>query len=220
MNEGITVNTDGSNAAVYTKATSGHADGYGMKRPGATLSPTGTRFFTMKGWSPAQNAVSEVYSSEFIGSATTLDDIGNAYNKLTAKNFSISADLIHEESGEYNIAASSTSGLSEDGSNLLSLIDMRHNVHLFMEGTPEDYMKSLISTLGIDTQQSIQITNTQDTIINQIDNRRSSVSGVSLNEEMSNMVKYQHAYTAAAKMISTLSEIYDTLVNRVGISGR
>jgi flagellar hook-associated protein 1 FlgK len=220
MNEGITVHTDESNATVYTKATSGHADGYGMKRPGATLSPTGTRFFTMKGWSPAQNAVSEVYSSEFIGSATTLDDIGNTYNRLTAKNFSISADLIHEESGEYNIAASSTSGLSEDGANLLNLIDMRHNVHLFMEGTPEDYMKSLISTLGIDTQQSIQISNTQDMIINQLDNRRSSVSGVSLNEEMSNMVKYQHAYTAAAKMISTLSEIYDTLVNRVGISGR
>ncbi|KNY28627.1 flagellar hook-associated protein FlgK [Pseudobacteroides cellulosolvens] len=220
MNEGITVQTDDLNGTIYSKTTSGHADGYGMKKPGGSTSPAGIRLFTMKGWSHKQNAVSEIYTSEFIGSANSVDDIGNLYNKLTAKNFSISGDLIHEESGEYNIAASSTSGLSEDGSNLLNLIEMRHDGHLFMEGNPEDYMKALISTLGIDTQQAMQISKTQIVIMGQIENRRSSVSGVSLNEEMSNMVKYQHAYTAAAKMISTLSEIYDTLVNRVGISGR
>ncbi|HEY9062165.1 MAG TPA: flagellar hook-associated protein FlgK [Pseudobacteroides sp.] len=220
MNEGITIHTDDSNNTVYTKTTSGHADGFGMKKPGGSLSPTGIRFFTVKGWSPIQNAVSEVYTSEFIGSASTVNDIGNIYSKMTAKNFSISADLIHEESGEYNVAASTTSGLAEDGSNLLNLINMRHNGHLFMEGTPEDYMKAMISTLGIDTQQAMQISKTQDVIIGQIENRRTSVQGVSLNEEMANMVKYQHAYTAAAKMISTLSEIYDTLVNRVGVSGR
>ncbi len=220
MNEGITVYEDDSNNMVYTKTTSGHADGYGLIKPGDTVSSSGIRFFTMTGWSPIQNSKSELYTSEFIGSAQTVDDIGNAYNKLTAKNFSVSADLIHDKSGEYNIAASSISGLSEDGTNLLNLIDMRHNGHLFVEGAPEDFMKSLISTLGIDTQQAKQFSITQDVIINQIANRRLSVQGVSLNEEMTNMVKYQHAYTAAAKMISTLSEIYDTLVNRVGISGR
>lgn len=220
MNEGITVQTDNANNPIYTKTDKGHADGYGLKRPGDSVSPTGIRFFAMTGWSEIQNAKSELYTSEFMGSAQTVNDIGNAYNKLTAKNFSVSADLVHDKSGEYNVAASSTAGLAEDGTNLLNLIDMRHNGHLFVEGAPEDYMKALISTLGIDTQQAKQISKTQDVIIGQLVNRRTSVQGVSLNEEMSNMIKYQHAYTAAAKMISTLSEIYDTLVNRVGISGR
>ncbi|MDP4179501.1 MAG: flagellar hook-associated protein FlgK [Bacillota bacterium] len=220
MNEGITQYTDNTGAIVYSKVCQGHADGYGMMKPGDTVSPTGIRFFTMNGWSQKQNAQSEMYSSEFIGTAATVDDIGKQYNNLTAKNFSVSADLLHEESGEYNIAASSTSGQSEDASNLTNMIDMRHNSHLFVEGAPEDYMKALVSTLGIDAQQSDQISNTQDNIISQLDNRRASVSGVSLDEEMANMVKYQHAYTAAAKLIATLGEIYDTLVNRVGVSGR
>jgi len=220
MNEGITVHFDDSGNAVYTKTETGHADGYGLKKPGDSVSPTGIRFFTMTGWSDIQNVKSELYTSEFIGNAQTIDEIANAYSKLNAKNFSVSGDLVHDKNSEYNVAASSAAGLSEDGSILLKMIDMRHNGHLFMEGTPEDFMKSLISILGIDTQQANQFTNTQDALINQIINRRTSVQGVSLNEEMANMVKYQHAYTAAAKMISTMDEIYNTLVNRVGISGR
>jgi len=220
INEGITVQIDGSGNAVYSKTESGHADGYGLQKPGDTVSPTGIRFFTMSGWSDIQNKKSELYTSEFIGDAKTVDEIGSLYSKLTAKNFSVSGELIHDKNSEYNVAASSVSGLSEDGSNLLRIIDMRHNGHLFMEGTPEDFMKSLISMMGIDAQQAYQFTNTQEVIINQITNRRTSVQGVSLNEEMANMVRYQHAYTAAAKMISTLDAIYDTLVNRVGIIGR
>jgi len=220
INEGITVDIDDSGNAVYSKTESGHADGYGLKKPGDTVSPTGIRFFTMSGWSDIQNKKSELYTSEFIGDAKTVDEIGSLYSKLTAKNFSVSGELIHDKNSEYNVAASSVSGLSEDGSNLLRIIDMRHNGHLFMEGTPEDFMKSLISMMGIDAQQAYQFTNTQEVIINQISNRRTSVQGVSLNEEMANMVRYQHAYTAAAKMISTLDAIYDTLVNRVGIIGR
>jgi flagellar hook-associated protein 1 FlgK len=43
------------------------------------------------------------------------------------------------------------------------------------------------------------------------------VSGVSIDEEMGNLVRYQHAYNAAAKMIQTYSEILDILVNGLGL---
>jgi flagellar hook-associated protein 1 FlgK len=52
--------------------------------------------------------------------------------------------------------------------------------------------------------------------VQQIENRRLSVSGVSIDEEMANMVKYQHAYNAAAKMISVIDQIYDVTINRMG----
>ena len=51
----------------------------------------------------------------------------------------------------------------------------------------------------------------------QIENRRTADSGVSLDEEMANMVRYQHAYNASARMIVTMSEIYDTLINKLGV---
>ncbi len=220
MNEGITEDTDPSGAKTFTKAWPGHAEGYGMQKPGQSTSPTGIRFFTMVGWSASQNDTIELTSDEFIGTASTVDQLGNQYQSLKAKNFCVSANLIYEERGEYNVSASGIAGQSEDGSNITTMINMRHDVHLFEEGTPEDYMKSLISTLGIDAQQSTQFTETQENLIKQIENRRFSVSGVSLDEEMTNMIKFQHAYNAAAKMISTFDEIYDTLVNRVGVSGR
>ncbi len=220
MNEGITEDTDPSGAKTFTKAWPGHAEGYGMQKPGQSTSPTGIRFFTMVGWSASQNDTIELTSDEFIGTASTVDQLGNQYQSLKAKNFCVSANLIYEERGEYNVSASGIAGQSEDGSNITKMINMRHDVHLFEEGTPEDYMKSLISTLGIDAQQSTQFTETQENLIKQIENRRFSVSGVSLDEEMTNMIKFQHAYNAAAKMISTFDEIYDTLVNRVGVSGR
>jgi flagellar hook-associated protein 1 FlgK len=210
MNEGITEDTDPSGAKTFTKAWPGHAEGYGMQKPGQSTSPTGIRFFTMVGWSASQNDTIELTSDEFIGTASTVDQLGNQYQSLKAKNFCVSANLIYEERGEYNVSASGIAGQSEDGSNITTMINMRHDVHLFEEGTPEDYMKSLISTLGIDAQQSTQFTETQENLIKQIENRRFSVSGVSLDEEMTNMIKFQHAYNAAAKMISTFDEIYDT----------
>jgi len=71
--------------------------------------------------------------------------------------------------------------------------------------------------MGVDGQLSSYYVKNQTAIINQIENRRESVSGVSVNEEIGNLVRYQHAYKAAAKMIQTYSEILDILVNRLGI---
>nr|WP_272899185.1 flagellar basal body rod C-terminal domain-containing protein [Caldalkalibacillus salinus] len=57
-------------------------------------------------------------------------------------------------------------------------------------------------------------------LLNAADNRRQSVSGVSLDEEMSNMIKFQHAYNAAARMVTATDELLDTVVNRMGLVGR
>ena len=88
---------------------------------------------------------------------------------------------------------------------------------MFMEGAPEDFMKSLVATLGIDSQQSVRISDNQQVIVKQIENRRLSDSGVSIDEEMANLIKFQHAYNASAKMITTMAEVYDTLINRLGL---
>jgi flagellar hook-associated protein 1 len=51
-------------------------------------------------------------------------------------------------------------------------------------------------------------------------NRRDAVSGVNMDEELSDMVKFQKSYNAAARMITTIDEMLDMIVNRMGIVGR
>ena len=46
-----------------------------------------------------------------------------------------------------------------------------------------------------------------------LENYRDSISGVSLDEEMLNLIKFQHAYDAAAKLITTVDEMIDTVMN-------
>lgn len=201
FNEGfIDYNGDG-NIDIGENKT-GHADGYGLNSAAGDPLP-GIRFFTKN----------EEYSADFIGGAATITDINNLYNNITARNLSVSGDIIDTVD---NIFTSTSAGEVGNGEVLLSIIDFRHDSSVFNEGTPEDFMRSLISNLGIDTQQASRLSLNQETIVKQIDNRRSSNSGVSLDEEMANMVKFQHAYNASARMITTLSAIYDTLINRMG----
>jgi len=113
------------------------------------------------------------------------------------------------------IATSDASGEAGNIRVLNELLDFRRNADMFSEGAPEDFMKSLVATLGIDSQQADNYSDNQQIVVNQIINRRLSNSGVSIDEEMANLVKFQHAYNAAAKMIQTMSEIYETLINKL-----
>jgi Flagellar hook-associated protein len=201
FNEGYV--TDG--AGSYTDGT-GHADGYTL---GSTTGPSGIRFFTALD----SNGNNES-SSTFIGAANTVATISNVYKNMTAKNFCVSDDILNSYK---NISAAGAAGQQENATVLSALIDLRHNVNLFGEGSAEDYMKSLISNLGIDAQQANTLTSTQEKIVTQVENERQSVSGVSLDEEMSNMIKYQQTYNASARMITTMSQIYDTLINKLGV---
>ncbi|MDQ2085104.1 flagellar hook-associated protein FlgK [Herbivorax sp. ANBcel31] len=186
----------------------GHADGYGISYDGNDP-VTGTRFFTMTG-----EDREPVNSEDFIDGASGMNDIEARYENLTAKNFSVSADIMEDLS---TIAAADAPEEIGNIVNLNELIKMRHNPHMFSEGAPEDFMVSIVSTMGVDSQQAVRLADNQKILTKQIENRRLSDSGVSLDEEMADMVRHQHAYTAAARMINTMNEIYDLLVNRVGI---
>lgn len=181
----------------------GHADGFRPdSNPGDAAA--GIRFFTMIGGN-GKPMKSEDFMN-LVGS--------DVYDNITAKNFAVSYDIMEDFNG---ICVSGKPGELENKEVLDSILKMRHDPHMFSEGAPEDFMKSLVAALGIDSQQAIRYQKNQKAIVKQIDNRRSSVSGVSENEEMTNLVKFQHAYNASAMMINTMTQIYDTLINRMGV---
>ncbi len=215
FNEGI-IDTDGD--GVLDKIN-GHVDGYTLD------SNTGIRFFTMLGsdGKPISSSDFEAYLLDYADQKGITDDATTDYDErilagyelLTARNFSISFDI--ESDPVNNIAASSEADEVGNNENLKSLMEMRHNPYMFTEGMPEDFIKTLISSMGVDGQQYTQSYQIQYGITAQINNRRESVAGVSINEEMTNLVQYQRVYGAAAKMIQTFSEVLDILINRLGI---
>jgi len=62
--------------------------------------------------------------------------------------------------------------------------------------------------------------NVQDSVVAAADAAVQADSGVNLDEEMTNMLQYQRAYQAAARVVTTVDEMLDTLVNRTGMVGR
>ncbi|KIL40648.1 flagellar hook protein FlgK [Gordoniibacillus kamchatkensis] len=87
-------------------------------------------------------------------------------------------------------------------------------------GTIDDYFQSIVGQMGVQAQEATRQMNNQQNLVDQVDSRRQSVSGVSLDEEMSNMIMFQHAYGAAARFMTTYDQILDKLINGTGVVGR
>ena len=113
-----------------------------------------------------------------------------------------------------NLVRASLSG-SADGSNARNIYAIRHE-SLSIAGTEtslQSFYNGITSDLTVDAQQAERMTLNQEVLTAQIVQRRDDVSGVSIDEEMSNMLQFQRAYQAAAKLLSVLDEILSVTVN-------
>lgn len=139
--------------------------------------------------------------------------------EVNSINFKVDPDIIANPD---TIAASGQGNGESNNDNVDLLIELREGKDMFatLTGTPDDFIKSLLSALAVDSNQAKRMASNSQALVDQTDNRRISESGVSLDEEMTNMVKFQQAYNASARMITTLDGILDTTVNRLGLVGR
>ncbi|MBW1700778.1 MAG: flagellar hook-associated protein FlgK [Deltaproteobacteria bacterium] len=113
-------------------------------------------------------------------------------------------------------AAGSAGGVPGDNSNAIAIANLQND--LLMGGntaTFDDYFNSIVSDVGSGVQNATVNFNHQYSMVEHLDNYRESISGVSLDEEMVNLVKYQHAYNAAAKLISLVDELLNTVISMV-----
>jgi len=139
-------------------------------------------------------------------------------DRIQAKELTISKDI---ETDLDKISASATAeGAPGDGGNALKIAEVRHNTGLYAWGSPDDFLKSLVSNLGVDAQDAIRNENNEAVLLKQIDFNRQGIMGVSLDEEMTNMVKFQQSYNACARLMNVMDEMIDLVVNRLGTVGR
>ncbi|VDN48532.1 Flagellar hook-associated protein 1 [Petrocella atlantisensis] len=161
---------------------------------------TGTQLFTYKGYTgvPPLN----------------VNDL-TSYENMNIYNFTVNQAVIEDLS---LVETSATLDHGESANDLiLKLIEKRHDTKMFEKGKPDNYMQSLLGTLGIDAKQVVSFKKGQENLMLLVTNQRLSVSGVDLNEETMNMLKFQQAYNVSAKIISVMDEIYNVTINQMGV---
>lgn len=83
-----------------------------------------------------------------------------------------------------------------------------------------DFMNHVSTTLATDSYSNSYNLKNNVTILNAVENARDSISGVSMDEEASNMMMFQSAYNAASRLMTALDEVLNTLINSTGVCGR
>lgn len=143
---------------------------------------------------------------------------------VTAKNFSLSTEVLDNV---LNIAASDvlidlSQANSQQGNNkiALKLFGLTTSTELASVGNFENFLNSVIVEVAIESSHCINMTMSQKCICENLENRRQSISGVSMDEEMVQMITYQHSYSAASRMITAIDEALDVLINGTGRVGR
>lgn len=131
-------------------------------------------------------------------------------NTTGAGDFSLSVEVAQDAD---NIAASSD-GSSGNGEVALAIFNLQ-NALVMNDGsaTMNQYYASLAADLGALTQVSEMELSQSEASLQQLESWKTSVEGVSLDEEMANMVRYQQAYTAMAKLLGTVDEMLTTLLS-------
>lgn len=124
-----------------------------------------------------------------------------------------------------NFITTSTVFPFEEGrnDNLLRFIDgMNKNQQVtpYFKGTLEEFAASLNVDVAVEVSYLTDLHETSEIILLGIDNQRESIKGVSLDEEAMNIVRFQKSYAAAARVMTALDDMLDTLINNVGLVGR
>ncbi|AFG36888.1 flagellar hook-associated protein FlgK [Spirochaeta africana] len=105
-----------------------------------------------------------------------------------------------------------------DGSVASEIASLRNNpVMVGQTATFDDYFADSVAEIGLKGQEAEQAWHTERQIMKDLRDLRESISGVNIDEELADMIKFQHGYNAAARYMSTVNQMLDVLINRLGV---
>lgn len=162
---------------------------------------------------------SSVCASDANGNVTLNKDgkVEGCYYYLTCKNYAVSKEIM-EDSGKIAAGTGTTDKTGiEDNSTLKDLYALYTDNTLFKQGDPCDFLRTLISDIGIDTKKATTFASAQANIVKSIDGQRKSISGVDSDEEAMDLMKFRNAYSLSSKVISVMNEVYNKLINETGV---
>jgi flagellar hook-associated protein 1 FlgK len=169
----------------------------------------------------------DTLAKSIIDSVNSQHSIGFSPIGMTGQNFFTSTSVVAGAAANFsmdaglsvtNIAASGSATLPGDNSNAL-LITKLTTTNTVPSGTPSatfsSFYNSLVSKVGLDVQASKTTVTQDEAFTKQLSTLRESNSGVSLDEELTNLIKYQRSYQASAKLITTATEMMDIVIGLI-----
>jgi flagellar hook-associated protein 1 FlgK len=152
---------------------------------------------------------SQAYGRDGKNGVNFFEDPGSVHG--AASRLALSQDV---KSDLANIAAAEVPNAAGDNRALLKMADLQ-DAKIFEGGKANftDYASSIVGKLGVEIKATNDNLETQKDLVGQLDTMREQVSGVSLDEEAMNMLKFQKAFDANAKMIQVSDQMMDTVLN-------
>ena len=161
-------------------------------------------------WTTA-DAVEQLYSAETQYTVAPLSH-PSAYMEMT--------DAVKQDLG--TIAAgfgeNGRAAMPGDGTAAVAIAALRNNP-VMIGSVPgfDEYFAKTVANIGLKGETAERALETQEIIIKELKGLQESISGVNMDEELAQMIKFQHGYTAAARVVSTFDEMLDTIINRMGV---
>ncbi|WFA07926.1 flagellar hook-associated protein FlgK [Tissierella sp. Yu-01] len=168
----------------------------------------------------AQTMAEAINAAHKDGGAFTGDFFTFANGEFKASNIQVNS-AIDSDNSLVN-AGKGPNPAEGDGSKAQDVANVR-NIKLDFTGdgntdnTIESEYNSMVTNVGISKQQADNMVANQEVLLDQLVMRRESTSGVQIDEEVSNIIKFQKSYEANARVIQVLSEMLDVLINRTGV---
>jgi flagellar hook-associated protein 1 FlgK len=159
------------------------------------------------------SSVNDIHQKGFtLDGKTGIKFFENAGSKTgAAQRMNLSSEI---RSSVGNIATALQPAAPGDNRNALAIANLQ-NIH-FMNGgrtTADDFYNSIVSDIGVSSSRNTETLAQNRSIISQLGKMREQVSGVSIDEETTNLMQFQHAYDASAKVIKTADEMLDTILS-------
>ena len=172
---------------------------------GAALSPAVTGVYDPLGTTITFNGI----QIDIAGTAAAGDTFFVSPLKNAIANFGVAIT-----DGRQVAAASSASTLPGDNSNALDIVSLNSSNVTNLNGDSfNDYYSEIVSTAGSLSQAASDSLEFDNNLLFELNNRRESVSGVSLDEEAANLIRYQRAFEAGARIIKLTDDLLEMIIN-------
>lgn len=142
-----------------------------------------------------------------------LDLSGNVINSILNGQLKINPDILNNPA---NIAASDAANNDGNGSNAIKMARLLDSKLLELnDQTLLDNYSTILNNIGLDKVSNDNTIQSSEAILLKLGNQETSTSGVSLDEEMANVLKFQRSYDAASKMVKIADEMIQTILQMV-----
>ncbi|WP_071393507.1 flagellar hook-associated protein FlgK [Bacillus tuaregi] len=167
------------------------------------------------GWSPIEIREGEDTQQDFFSLPSDVKGAAGSL-KVAAE---ILADVDHIAAAQKTVDEVANIG---NGTNALALANVKNTVLDYGGNLTnvQAFYQGMIGTLGDNASQANRMTQVAGVLKDTLEQQRMSESSVSLDEEMTDMIKFQHAYNAAARNITLIDEMLDRVINGLGTGGR